>query len=304
MARPRTDQRVIAKITDLAVNTPKQTAGKVRLDLERWAKQTGYEKPLPSVRQVARELSKLRPHVEKIEAGGELGDLANFKHFYFPESMERGELPWEAAPAALELLEWGADIPAEGEDESYRPTIASVRWFWRVSIAAPDAPLDTRIHIATSLEMLSLRSDVTPEAQKRVIEACLLHHIWRPHRHDWETRLLKVRNYLQKSSVDETWQLAEAWVNDIRNAVEVEAGLKPRTIWRAEVTDPEALVRHLVEHPDLWPLLKINYAALREAAMKDPTLRDKWPYSLAAMEPEVDSSATATRTEKPKRRRK
>jgi hypothetical protein len=76
-------------------------------------------------------------------------DLAEYRDFYWPESMERGDLPWDASAAALELLGFVVD----GETPRGRPSARLAKQFWRVTLAAPDATADKRLQIAALLSM-------------------------------------------------------------------------------------------------------------------------------------------------------
>lgn len=78
--------------------------------------------PVPSNRSIARILKEEwvpLPEEEKLQ----------YREFYYPESMERGDLPWEASAACLELLGYRLDS---------RPTIRMAMAFWRITLAAPD----------------------------------------------------------------------------------------------------------------------------------------------------------------------
>ena len=63
---------------------------------------------------------------------------AQYRLCYWPESMERGDLPWDASASALELLGL----------RSWRHTIRVAKWFWRVSMAAPDLSAEQRLDLA------------------------------------------------------------------------------------------------------------------------------------------------------------
>lgn len=73
----------------------------------------------------------------------------NFYSFRWPDSMLSGALPsgdalpWEAGKAALELLRLLSGIG--------RPPILLVKWWWRVSVAVPDAPPVVRLSVAQQL---------------------------------------------------------------------------------------------------------------------------------------------------------
>lgn len=63
----------------------------------------------------------------------------------WPQSMGTELLPWDASPAILELLgEYGTWM-------GVRPEIGLASWFWRITQAAPDLPLNSRIAAARTL---------------------------------------------------------------------------------------------------------------------------------------------------------
>jgi hypothetical protein len=59
--------------------------------------------------------------------------------FRWPAGIEKGALPWEASAAALELLRWRDELPAN--IGGGRPTIREVKWFYRLRLAAPSLPI-------------------------------------------------------------------------------------------------------------------------------------------------------------------
>jgi hypothetical protein len=106
-------------------------------------------------------------------------EKAQYRDFYWPGSMKRGDLPWEASAAALELLDVHrkegslarflekGDLPdhepfvahdgtvlqlpplrppAEGWVSTGlrwgRPSVRLVRWYWHITQATPDLPPD------------------------------------------------------------------------------------------------------------------------------------------------------------------
>ena len=78
-----------------------------------------------------------------------------YSAFYWPGSMLSGALPWEAAPAALELFALMNTGNSRG-----RPHIRHARWFWRVTLAAPDAPIYRREDISRELARLEGRGPI------------------------------------------------------------------------------------------------------------------------------------------------
>ncbi len=72
---------------------------------------------------------------------------ADYRAFFWPESMLRGELPWEASGVGLELL---AFLDANGWLVA-RPPIRLVRWFWRVTQICPEESVLNRATVAGNL---------------------------------------------------------------------------------------------------------------------------------------------------------
>ena len=119
---------------------------------------------VPSERTIARiRLHEWDPATEV--------ERAPYREFYWPESMERGDLPWEASSAALELLR-NIDTAVP----SSRPSIRFVRWFWHVSQAIPDASFEVRMDAAARLT----QGEVPGESDAlRGIEWGLAYEPWR-----------------------------------------------------------------------------------------------------------------------------
>ncbi|MBI4199688.1 MAG: hypothetical protein HY535_04355 [Chloroflexi bacterium] len=84
----------------------------------------------------------------------EEGEKALYRTFHWPESMERGDLPWEASAAALELLVF---LDQQKDTVAQRPPIRLARWFWRVSQASPGQPIRYRVLQALTLAVNELR---------------------------------------------------------------------------------------------------------------------------------------------------
>ena len=112
---------------------------------ELWQKPDSYSRDLslkvPSPRSIGRirkEDWELMPHSEK----------AQYRLFHWPQSMERGDLPWEASAAGLELLRLRGENLSDPE---FRPDHRMVTWFWRVNQAAPVASIGLRFVVAHML---------------------------------------------------------------------------------------------------------------------------------------------------------
>ena len=72
--------------------------------------------------------------------------LREYRKLHWPESFQRGDLPWEASAAALELLMF---LDSNGVRE--RPPIRLVMWYWRVIQAVRDMSRAVSFSIAAEL---------------------------------------------------------------------------------------------------------------------------------------------------------
>ena len=103
-------------------------------------------------------------------------ERSQYHQLKWPESMEMGvaitELPWDASASVLELL---AFSQREGRR---RPTIRQAKWFWRITLAAPDAPLPSREYSSWMLAAHEDRGSV-PEEELRKVEWFLAFAPWR-----------------------------------------------------------------------------------------------------------------------------
>src|SRR5262249_46541831 len=93
--------------------------------------------PVPS----ARAIRRVKTEFESLKAE----DMERYKRFLWPESMQRGILPWESSRAALDLLRYYRDRGM------HAPLIEEVQTLWHVTLAAPDMSLDDRVRIAAQL---------------------------------------------------------------------------------------------------------------------------------------------------------
>jgi hypothetical protein len=68
-----------------------------------------------------------------------------YRELHWPDTFVRGDLPWEASGAALELLAWSNDARLP------RPPISITRWYWRICQAMPDTEIKGRIAITATV---------------------------------------------------------------------------------------------------------------------------------------------------------
>lgn len=118
------DDYWVQKMNSLFENAPDLVDREIadRMKAEGGEGRTDY----PAIRTVA----KYRAAYNNKSAHEKVG----YRTFHWPESMERRDLPWEASAACLELLGLSLDSPYG------RPSIRVGRWYWRLSLAAPDLP--------------------------------------------------------------------------------------------------------------------------------------------------------------------
>jgi hypothetical protein len=68
-----------------------------------------------------------------------------YRELHWPDTFQRGDLPWEAGGAVLALLAW-ADMYGLP-----RPPVALARWYWQVTQSMPDSTVGMRLRIAVTV---------------------------------------------------------------------------------------------------------------------------------------------------------
>jgi hypothetical protein len=91
-----------------------------------------------------------------------------YRDFYWPESLIRGDLPWEVSATALELLAW-----LDTNGLRLRPPVRLVRWYWRVKQASPD--MARRVHFEIAV-MLARREEKGEPIGDRGVEWLMAYH--------------------------------------------------------------------------------------------------------------------------------
>jgi hypothetical protein len=88
---------------------------------------------------------------------------SKYRFFRWPDSMERGELPWEAAPFAFEVIRTGDS----------EVLMSHMKWLWRVELAIGDAPFPLRRQFAMLLAAREAGADVevTPDIHEQMVKA-------------------------------------------------------------------------------------------------------------------------------------
>ncbi len=168
-------------LKSVKASQPSWGAGRICRELERQA-ESGNRTDAPSERWVGEFLRRKLPQ-----------DLTEYRLLYWPESMERRDLPWEASAAALELL-----VSRRG---SGRPSIRLAKWLWRVTLAAPGCSLEERYNCAAWLSAREVLGD-RPIEGLRGIEWYLGFAPWRSKKHF--TRYEKAREAAEQG-LHERW---------------------------------------------------------------------------------------------------
>lgn len=106
----------------------------------------------------------VRKYVNEYDALSD-SDRSQYQRVSYPESFGDGcPLPWDAAPAVIELL----------SQRTERPTIPVARWFWRVTQALPDADVALRCELVFRFVLLDMGMVCDAHALTRDIERCIV----------------------------------------------------------------------------------------------------------------------------------
>lgn len=145
MPRPKIEAFWRERIMAIAANETQLGPGPISRILRQDAATAGRT-DVPSERTVSRVLKEFRVRTKE--------DQAPYREFHWPQSMERGDLPWEASGVGLELLRYLHATNVRGDRGAIgRPLISSVRWLWYVTLARPDASFGTRVLWANDLAL-------------------------------------------------------------------------------------------------------------------------------------------------------
>jgi len=127
----------------IVADNPKWGPRRILGELRNQAKTLGLSKDYPSERTIQRIKDDITPE-----------EIVEYRTFYWPESMERGDLPWEASESALELLGF---LDQQQSGARLRPPVRFARWFWRVSLAGHGVPIGNRLLQALALTVNEIR---------------------------------------------------------------------------------------------------------------------------------------------------
>ena len=162
MARPRVHRYWIEKIRTIVRNRPELSAAAIQNILEEGMDQG--QTALPSLRTVGAIKQQLVPEGRK-----------DYRYFTWPDAMETGELPWEASRAALDLMRYAR------EELGMELMVREVRWFLRVTLAAPDAPMDERVRLAIELAMEE-KDELSPALSEKGLTSIQWKLVYQPWR--------------------------------------------------------------------------------------------------------------------------
>lgn len=138
MPRPSIDTFWREQVRSITANNPKLGTAPVLAKLQAIGRETGRS-DWPSERTVGRIQREFRLLGDQ--------DQREYLDFYWPEAMERGDLPWEASNVALKALDHldAGGLPIGPWKGAKRPSVAAVRWMWRLTLARPDLPLPSLV---------------------------------------------------------------------------------------------------------------------------------------------------------------
>jgi hypothetical protein len=141
MPREPVDEFWRDQIKSIAANLKRMGPGPIRRLLRDDVGPRFGRTDIPSERTVSRILRRFRALPEE--------EKRPFREFVWPDSMEPGDVPWEASAAVLELLRFLQEN--EAVQPPRRPLVRSVVWYWRITQAVPSAPVPVRWYWVTHL---------------------------------------------------------------------------------------------------------------------------------------------------------
>jgi hypothetical protein len=137
MTRERLSQDWIDRMYFIFENEPRTPDYVIAEQMKSFATEWGRN-DYPKLRTIQKYRQAYRASEPEVKA--------QYRLFQWPESMIQGDLPWEASRASLELR---AFLDVLGIRTS--PPLSLVKWFWRVTLADPQARIDLRLSAAAGL---------------------------------------------------------------------------------------------------------------------------------------------------------
>lgn len=137
--RKAIDEFWVEWIYGKTMNTPALTLKEMVEAAQREAQEKKRDDP-PSERTIRRYQDQIRNAPESVQR--------EYRQVYWPETFERGDLPWEAAEATLELMRL---VAGQQRPQDLRPQVREARWYWYVTLAIPTSPPEYRWYLASLL---------------------------------------------------------------------------------------------------------------------------------------------------------
>tara|TARA_Y100000590_G_scaffold413145_1_gene508704 strand:+ start:1071 stop:1745 length:675 start_codon:yes stop_codon:yes gene_type:complete len=122
------------RLKSLRANNPSWGARRIRETLQSSTSEA-RQGEAPGERWVGSLIKRLKDSPNWLE------EERMYRTFYWPESMDNGDLPWEASSSGLELLQF---LDQETRGLSERPPVILVKWFWKVAAIIPKLAVKNR----------------------------------------------------------------------------------------------------------------------------------------------------------------
>jgi hypothetical protein len=168
MARPPMHPFWVERIRVLAANNPRLSGVEIQRKLKNDLlinKNEHPPTPVPSDRSIRRIVAQFSSFTTSQQQP--------YRYFSWPTSIEAGVVPWEAGRVVLELIRFRID------QKMLPPLIVEAQWFWRVTLAIPEAPISQRAKVAATLAMIALSEQQPQTENLDVLQWLLAYQPWR-----------------------------------------------------------------------------------------------------------------------------
>ncbi len=134
MPRPRTDEYWEDMVKGIVANKPKVSVAEIERRLDKHAKTD--ECPAERRADVPRgnTIRRMRERFPEEDHGP-------YRFVQWPETFERGDLPWESAPFVIELMREVCKMFGRTEPPPMGPPVKLAYWYWRIRTSCPDLPV-------------------------------------------------------------------------------------------------------------------------------------------------------------------
>lgn len=161
MPMPRIDEHWREALKGYFANFPENSPETISREMEQKAARDGGRTDVPAASTIRRFRNECRQ-----------ADLSGYRDVYWPDSFERGDLPWEAAAAVLALYR------QRQSTYGFRPTVRLARWYWRIVQSAPDIREFQAEQLAAKLVHCEVLRGEIIEDTARWVEAYILFRAW------------------------------------------------------------------------------------------------------------------------------